>query len=673
MYVDCILPVPLNSLFTYRVPSGSGKVGRGMRVIVPFGKNKTYIALVAAIRETVDKQIRIKNIIEIIDRKPILLEFQFNLWQWISDYYFSPLGDIFKAAIPAEMKTEKGEQRYQRRMERNTRCLNTTTGTHFDCVNTLNEYQEKAHEEILESFKNHNVTLLHGITSSGKTEIYIHLIREQLKKGHQILYLLPEIALTVQIMQRLQKIFGNRLGIYHSKYSDAERVEIWHKQLSDAPYDVILGARSAVFLPFQRLGLVIVDEEHETSYKQQDPAPRYNARSVAIMMAQATKAKVLLGSATPSLETYYNAQIGKYGLVNLMHRYSDIQLPKIEIVDTKDLQRRKIMKGPFSPMLIHSMSQAFADGRQVILFQNRRGYAPIVECKDCGWIPRCGSCDVTLTYHRKSNMCECHYCGHTYKMPEVCPQCGGRHLIDKGFGTEKIEELISQIFPQIRIARMDLDTTKTRTAYEKLILDFSEGNTDLLIGTQMVSKGLDFDNVGVVGILDADSMLSYPDFRAYEHAFLMMSQVSGRAGRKQRRGEVILQTKSPQLPIISQVVENDYLQFYNSTLQERRQFHYPPYTHLIYIYIKHSNVDIVETASIEFASRLRQRYKERVLGPERPIVAKVKSHHIRKIVLKIENGISLSMARKNIVIVKEAILKDKQYNSLHIYCDADPL
>ena len=448
--------------------------------------------------------------------------------------------------------------------------LNHGGEPHLDKIQPLSVAQQDAYNQIQFSFLKKNVTLLHGVTSSGKTELYIHLIRQTLEKKQQVLYLLPEIALTVQIMSRLQRVFGDRLGIYHSKYSDAERVEIWQKQLSGHPYDVILGARSAVFLPFQNLGLVIVDEEHETSYKQQDPMPRYHARSAAIMLAQMfSSCRVLLGTATPSLETYHNAKTGKYGLVELTERYKGIELPEIQVVDIKDLRE------------------------QAILFQNRRGYAPMIECKQCGWVPHCQHCDVSLTLHRNLNQLTCHYCGNTYQVPVECPNCGCTQLQTRGYGTEKIEAEVHDIFPDARIARMDLDTTRSRQAYERIINDFSAGRTNLLIGTQMISKGLDFDKVSVVGILNADTMLNYPDFRAYEQAFMMMAQVSGRAGRKGKRGLVILQTKSSDLPLIAQVVHNDYTAFYRSLIAERQQFRYPPYYRLVYVYLKHRQDAIV--------------------------------------------------------------------------------
>lgn len=444
-------------------------------------------------------------------------------------------------------------------------------------VNPLNEHQQRAYHSILENFQSKNVCLLHGVTASGKTEVYIHLIEETIRQGKQVLYLLPEIALTAQITERLQRVFGSRLGIYHSKFPDAERVEIWQKQLSEADYDIILGVRSSVFLPFRNLGLVIVDEEHENTYKQQDPAPRYHARNAAIVLASMYGAKTLLGTATPSVETWHNATSGKYGLVELKERYKEIQLPEIIPVDIKELHRKKKMNGPFSPLLLQYIREALEQKEQVILFQNRRGFAPMIECNTCGWVPKCKNCDVSLTYHKGLNQLTCHYCGYTYQLPRICPACEGTDLRNRGFGTEKIEDDIKALFPDARVARMDLDTTRTRTAYERIISDFQQGKTDILIGTQMVSKGLDFDHVSIVGILNADTMLNYPDFRAYERAFQLMAQVAGRAGRKNKRGRVVLQTKSIDHPIIPQVIANDYEAMVGGQLAERQMFHYPPY------------------------------------------------------------------------------------------------
>ena len=536
----------------------------------------------------------------------------------------------------------------------------------------LNETQQEAYNQVLMQFMKKNVVLLHGVTSSGKTEIYIHLILKALQDHKQVLFLLPEIALTVQIMERLQRVFGSRLGIYHSKYSDAERVEIWKKQVSACPYDIIIGARSAALLPFKNLGLVIIDEEHETSYKQQDPAPRYHARSAAIMLASMYGAKTLLGSATPCMETYTNAKNGKFGYVRLDKRYKDIALPKIEVVDVKDMTRRKMMKGPFSPRLLEAIQESLDNNKQVILFQNRRGFVPIVECQDCGWIPKCEHCDVSLTMHKNINLLTCHYCGYTYAIPKACPKCGGIHLRGRGFGTEKIENQIMELFPEAKVARMDLDTTRTKNAYARIIEDFAYGKTNVLIGTQMITKGLDFDRVQLVGILDADSMLNYPDFRAYEHSYMMLQQVSGRAGRKGKQGLVILQTKSADLPVIEQVAANDSKTFYEDLDEERRLFNYPPYTRLIYVYLKHQHDNVVESAALMLGSILRGWFGERILGPDKPAVARVKSMCIRKIMIKLENGIDQKKVREYLRMAQKQILQDKQYAALQIFYDVDP-
>lgn len=757
-YADLILPLPLQGTFTYAVPAQMQAVVKvGMRVLVPFGRNKTYLGIVARLHDRQPQGYEVKPISQLMDGEPIVTPEQLKLWQWIADYYLSPIGDVYKAALPAGLKAEDGYRPKTETYIRLTPAYQNETALHValdilarapkqleaftaylelsgwdqveemrneqvdqiseitreellnashasattlqllekrgmletyeievgrlnhggeyhpELIKQLNEAQQTAYNQILMSMMKKPVTLLHGVTSSGKTEIYIHLIQQALERKEQVLYLLPEIALTVQMMQRLQRVFGNRLGIYHSKYSDAERVEIWQKQLSKNPYDVILGARSAVFLPFQKLGLVIVDEEHETSYKQQDPAPRYHARSAAIVLAQMYKARTLLGTATPSLESYHNAKTGKYGLVELKERYQGIELPEIQVVDIADLQHRKMMAGPFSPLLLNKVREALERGEQAILFQNRRGFAPLIECKQCGWVPHCQHCDVSLTYHRQMNQLTCHYCGFTYRVPTECPCCGSTELRTRGFGTEKIEEQVREVFPEARVARMDLDTTRTRNAYERIIMDFGAGRTNILIGTQMISKGLDFDKVSVVGILNADSMLNYPDFRAYEHAFMMMSQVSGRAGRKGKRGLVILQTKSKDVPVIQQVVRNDYLALYRDLIAERQAFHYPPYYHLVYVYLRHRSDDVVNTASIEMGSRLRQWFSGRVLGPDKPSVAKVKSQNIRKLVLKLENGIDMKKVREYLLLVQSQMLTDKRYNSLQIYYDVDPL
>lgn len=754
-YVDVILPLPLDGTFTYSVPDGmEGNVVPGVRLLVPLGKSKKYIAMATRLHD--DKPaFSCKPVEAVLDNTPSLLPQQMRLWQWIGYYYMAPLGDVYNAAMPGGLKsTEKFKPKMELYVElastyrseqalhvalnlvqralkqaktlttflslshwdsldgdtpregikkvtkeelmNESHCtaavvkalidrgilvtyqleigrLNTNGESHLDLIKPLSLAQQDAYNGILMQMMKKDVVLLHGVTSSGKTEIYIHLIRKAIEEHKQVLYLLPEIALTVQIMERLHRVFGDRLGIYHSKYSDAERVEIWQKQLSDHPYDVILGARSAVFLPFKNLGLVIIDEEHETSFKQQDPAPRYHARSAAIVLAKMYGAKTLLGTATPSMESYYNAQQGKYGLVELKTRYKGIQLPEIQVVDVKDLRRRKMMSGPFSPQLLAAVREALKNGQQAILFQNRRGFAPMVECKVCGWVPKCKNCDVSLTLHKSINLLTCHYCGYTYPVPTECPNCGSTEIMGRGFGTEKIEDQIAEIFPEAKISRMDLDTTRTRNAYERLIADFSEGRTNLLIGTQMVSKGLDFDKVSVVGILNADSMLNYPDFRAYEHAFMMMAQVSGRAGRKGKRGLVILQTKNPTLPVIGQVVHNDYAGLYQGILEERRTFHYPPFFHLINVYVKHKYDKVCEQASHELSKTLRSWFGGRVLGPDKPAVARVKTMNIRKIVIKLENGIDQQKVREYLKFAQQQMGKDPRYGALQIYYDVDPL
>lgn len=754
-YVDVILPLPLEGTFTYSVPEPMvAQVRMGVRVLVPLGRSKTYTAM--AVRLHSEKpEFETRPIIQVIDAEPVLIEQQLRLWQWISTYYMSPIGDVFKAALPAGLKAEenyrpktvrcvtlpanlrseqslhmaltilkralKQHQTFSTYLElshwseidgetppahiaeiacdelqnaanasdavlrqliqrnflelyhREVGRLNTTGEYHPERIQPLSPAQQAAEDSIQKQFNEKNVVLLHGVTSSGKTEIYIHLIKKAIDEGKQVLYLLPEIALTVQMTRRLQNVFGSRLGIYHSKYSDAERVEIWKKQLSSEPYDVILGARSAVFLPFTRLGLVIVDEEHETSFKQQDPAPRYHARSTAIMLARMYEgAKVLLGTATPSMESYHNACTGKYGYVQLTTRYKDVAMPEIRVVDTKDLYHRKMMRGAFSPDLLEAMRTALRNKKQVLLFQNRRGFAPMVECKVCGWVPKCKNCDVSLTYHRSMNLLTCHYCGYTYPVPKQCPNCESTELLGRGYGTEKIEDRVRELFPEARIARMDLDTTRSAGAYGRIIDDFSCGRTDILIGTQMITKGLDFSGVTVVGILNADTMLNYPDFRAYEQAFQMLSQVSGRAGRRDERGLVILQTKSADLPVIQQVVAGDFQTFARDLLEERSMFRYPPFYHLVYVYLRHRNEQLVDSAAIEMASRLRQAFADRVLGPDKPAVARVKTESIRKIVIKLEQGINLPLARQCMAEARTQLLQDKRYAAMTVFFDVDP-
>lgn len=819
-YVDVIVPLPIAGEYTYSLPPAlEGKVHGGCRVVVPFGPKKYYTAIVVSVHDSAPEAYETKDILEVLDERPVLLKRQFDFWQWVSDYYLCTIGDVYKAALPSGLKLESetmvvynpdfeasgplppkeqllldllsanpeqcvtqlekaagirnilpvvrsllekeavcikeelkrsykpkteirvrlaGNMRTEKALQFQMNMLDRPKtekqlavlmkyvelsgwngtgetlkevsrkrlteaagvspavldalvrkqvleiyssevgrldGGRYDTIplNPLSEAQRRAFYQIMSLFQTRNVCLLHGVTASGKTEIYIHLIEQAIQAGKQVLYLLPEIALTTQITERLRRVFGERLGIYHSKFPDAERVEIWNKQLSDRDYDVILGVRSSVFLPFRRLGLVIVDEEHENTYKQQDPAPRYHARSAAIMLASMFGAKTLLGTATPSLESYHNALSGKYGFVQLTERHQQIRLPQIELVDIKELARKKRMTAQFSPYLLQKIREALENREQVILFQNRRGFAPMIECRTCGWVPKCRNCDVSLTYHKGLNQLTCHYCGCTYPVPRSCPACGGVELVNRGFGTEKVEDDIKAIFPEARVARMDLDTTRTRSAYERIISDFQNGKTDILIGTQMVSKGLDFDRVSVVGILNADSMLNYPDFRSYERAFQLMAQVAGRAGRKNGQGVVVLQTKSPDLPLIREVMDNDYLRMYREQMEEREMFRYPPFYRLVYVYLKHRKEDVLDQAADWMAQCLRKGLGERILGPDKPPVARIQTLYIKKIVVKVEQQASMSKVRAYLRSVQQALMEDRRFRSLTVYYDVDPM
>ena len=818
-FVDVILPLPLPDTFTYRLsPEQEEHVQPGCRVVVPFGRKKFYTGIVCNVHCLKPTAYEVKEVVTILDERPILLPLQFKFWEWLAGYYLCTQGDVYKAALPSGLKLESEtivalnpdfeatgwlpereqhlldllsaepeqsvtqlekdsglknvlptvnallareaifvkeelKQSYKPKLETRVRLTPDANNEHrlhiffdelqrrapkqldllmkyleisgtlggserpvakrdllqragatpavfnglvargvFETYQTeigrldthllptevqppcqLSSPQQRAHDEIISALRKKNVCLLYGVTSSGKTEIYIHLIQEVLERGGQVLYLLPEIALTTQITGRLRRVFGSRLGIYHSKFPDAERVEIWQRQLSDHPYDVILGVRSSVFLPFQRLQLIIVDEEHEATYKQQDPAPRYHARNAAIVLASLCGAKTLLGTATPSLESWHNAETEKYALVTLSERHKAVRLPQIVPVDIRELRRKKRMTGSFSPLLLQHVREALERKEQVILFQNRRGFAPMIECHTCGWVPKCKNCDVSLTYHKGLNMLTCHYCGYTEPLPRRCPACDGTDLRARGFGTEKIEDEIKALLPEARVARMDLDTTRTRTAYERIINDFAEGRTDILIGTQMVSKGLDFERVSVVGILNADTLLNYPDFRAYERAFQLMAQVAGRAGRRDTQGLVILQTRNVTHPIIDQVIANDYESMAAGQLAERQAFHYPPYYRLIYVYLKHRREDVVEQMAQDMAGRLRNLFGNRVLGPDKPPVARIQTLFIRKIVLKVENNAPVARVRSLLTSVQRDVTSDERFKSGLVYYDVDPL
>ena len=818
-FADVILPLPLYKYFTYRIPDDMRScLQQGSRVVVPFGRKKYYTAIVAYLHDLAPVGYETKEIISLLDDKPVLRRPQLRFWEWIAEYYLCSVGDVYKAALPSGLKLESEttvtlngeyeeseEVRLKDRelilldtlsrngkmslseLERETGLKNILPVVRgllekealfvseqiknnykpktevyvrmsfppeekdllkevFDKVKSakkqevlllsyldlscfmrkgmyrevsrkdllersavsvsilnamiakgifvkykkevsrfaslslrlqdiaeLSEVQKRAYEQITDSFRTHDVTLLHGVTSSGKTEIYIHLIKQVVDAGRQVLYLVPEIALTTQLTTRLQRVFGDKLIIYHSKFSDKERVDIWNNLLNEKKSGIILGVRSSIFLPFRDLGLVIVDEEHENSYKQYDPAPRYHARNAAVVLASMHGAKTLLGTATPSIETYYNARQGKYGLVELLSRFEELELPLVEIADVKELRRKRRMSGNFSPVLIDKASQALKQGEQVILFQNRRGFAPLVECKECAWIPKCEHCDVSLTYHKRFNQLTCHYCGYTYEIPRVCPACGQPTIEIKGYGTERIEEDVQEYFPGYEAARMDLDTTRSRNSYEQIISDFEQQKTRILVGTQMVTKGLDFDHVSVVGILNADTMMNYPDFRAHERAYQMMAQVAGRAGRKNHRGTVVLQTSEPNHPLIRQVMDNDYEGMYKTQLSERKQFSYPPFFRLIYIYMKHKDEQILNSLSIQYARTLREVFGERVLGPDNPPVARVQSLYIRKIVLKVEVNASMIRVKEILRKVYENMLTDGRFKSLILYYDVDPM
>lgn len=818
LYIDVILPLPLGNTFTYLVPDEwTGKVSVGMRVVVPFGKKKMYTAIVGLIHSHKPELLyEAKEIICLLDDKPILQHPQLKFWQWISQYYQAYLGDVYQAAVPSGLKLESetqvrinvnfeggvelsdkeikildalsdGKIQSVTELEKLTGINNTLpllrilleknavevseeltekfrpkTETYvrltkfaekenslrnfFDelsktpkrldllmkfidlskCLNpklkqevskkelleksgassavfqglieknvletyqkeigrldfsqketqevfSLNDFQQQALSEIHLQFQEKPVVLLHGVTSSGKTEVYIHLINKILEEKKQVLYLVPEIALTTQLTSRLKRIFGNKLGVYHSKFSDSERVEIWNNVLNGKGYEVIIGVRSSIFLPFKQLGLVIVDEEHETSYKQFDPSPRYHARNAAIVLASMHNAKTLLGTATPAIETYYNAKNGKYGYVSLSQRFQELELPEILVVDTKEAYRKKEMTGHFTEPLLEKTQKALERNEQVILFQNRRGYAPFLECKACAYVPKCKNCDVSLTVHKYLNKLTCHYCGYTESVPQVCPVCKTPNLENRGFGTEKIEDEIKELFPSAKTARMDTDTTRNKKAYDKIITDFEQGKIDILVGTQMISKGLDFERVSLVGILNADNMINFPDFRANERAFQLMTQVSGRAGRKNKRGTVVLQTSNPQHPIISQVISNNFEGMVKNELVERKTYNYPPFTRLIEITIKHKDVNVMNQASETLAVQLRQLFGKRVLGPNVPPISRIQNFYIKNILLKLENEISSEQAKNIMQQIINELLSQKEFKSVRISLDVDPM
>jgi primosomal protein N' (replication factor Y) len=636
----------------------------GMRVLVPLGTKQMVGIVLREHTEPIPDAIRLRDVIMALDEQPAVNPAQLALWQWIADYYMCPIGDVMAAALPARVcdRTYSFSPVKKRRVR-----LPEYIGEIED-IHPLNDEQQRAKQEILQAWQTQETVLLHGVTASGKTEVYIHLIQEQLAQGHQVLYLVPEIALTTQLTDRLQRVFGDQVVVYHSRVSDGLRAEIYRQQLHPQPR-LIVGARSAVLLPFSGLGLVIVDEEHETSYKQQEPAPRYHARSAAIMLAHQLGAKVLLGTATPAVETYHNALSGKYGLVSMTRRYKDIELPKVTLIDLERQYHRREMYGHFSDPLVDRMREVLQAGRQVILFQNRRGYAPQLQCVSCGQPPRCPNCDVPLTLHMQAHELRCHYCGHARAIPSICPACGGELRV-RGFGTERLEDEVAQYFPEARVLRMDLDTTRQKTAYQDIIDRFARHECDILIGTQMVSKGLHFDDVGLVAVLSADHLLNQPDFRAYERAFQMLSQVAGRAGRKGQQGEVIIQTWQRDNGVLRHVLNHDYEALYQEQIAERRQFHYPPFYRIIELTLRHRDEQAVVEAARLLQRRLQGVFADRVSGVVVPSIARVQNQHIRLVRLRIEAGANIVRAKQ--MVAEQIDYVQTRHKRVQIIADVDP-
>ena len=631
MLAEIILPLPLAQTYTYIVPQEfENQVAAGQRVSVNFGAKKLYMGIVAKIFDGEHTK-NLKPILQILDNKPIITENQLKFWHQISEYYCAPLGDVYKAAVPALLRKEDTKKR------RNSRAVAQEID---EQARFLTAEQQICLQKIEEDFKEKNTVLLYGITSSGKTEIYIHLIIKALEQQSQVLLLVPEIGLTSQLVERLQRIFGEKLLAYHSKITDLQRAKIWNEFLQNTENKIVIGTRSSIFLPFKNLGLIIVDEEHDAAFKQNDASPRYNARSAAGFLGQIFGAKILLGSATPSIESYANAQFGKYGYAELTTRFLNIELPDILLIDINEMYYKKRMRGHFSLELIEKIEHTLAKKEQVILFQNRRGFSLAQECPDCGFVRKCPKCDVSLTWHKFTNSLSCHYCGYVVQNQRVCQNCGSVNLTNRGFGTEQVEQEAAALFPNAKIGRLDFDTTRKKAAFGEIIADFEQKNLDILVGTLMVSKGIDFSNVGLVGVMNADNLMNFPDFRAHENAFQTLVQVSGRAGRKSARGNVLIQTFSPQSTLLQCVQNNDYHQFFKTQMAERQIFTYPPYCRLMQLTLKHKNEDIVQKASEGLVEILAKHTVFSVLGPDNPPVSKVKNLFLRKILLKTNNSVS---------------------------------
>lgn len=665
-YADLIIPVAVAGTYTYFIPPGlSGKVRRGSLVTVPFGQNRSTTGLVVRLHESVPDGFTPRQIAELFADEACINERLTDFIMWISDYYMAYPGEAMKAAIPSADDLP-GRGTGKRRGSRK----NAYDGEVIMPLQ-LSPVQEKVYDTIKGSFREHDVVLLHGVTSSGKTEIYIHLMQEQLALGRQVLYMLPEIALTTQIIERLKRHFGDGIGVFHSRLTPAARRDVWSK-VQSGTLRAVLGVRSSLFLPFTDLGLIIVDEEHDSSYKQYDPAPRYHARDAAMMLSRIHGGKTLLGSATPSLESYHNATAGRYGFAELMTRHGEVLMPEMIIADTRFPARKGKPASHFSGRLLGAIEEALGNGEQVILFQNRRGFSPYLMCPACGWVPGCTNCSVSYTYHKSLNRMVCHYCGKSIWLPSGCPECGSETLTTKGFGTERIEEEIRLLFPSATVSRMDQDTTRKRTASASILSDFADGKTDILIGTQMISKGLDFERLTVVGILDADNMMHFPDFRAFERSFQLMEQVSGRAGRRTRRGRVIIQTADPNHIILRQVLKHDYKTMFTTQLEERSLFGYPPFTKIIRIVIRHRDPEELNVSSARLAGDLRRHLGSHVLGPEFPVVRQVQKWHIKTVMVKIGGTLSPSRVKEVIRKAVDDELRMPREGLLRIHADVDP-
>ena len=667
-YIDVILPLAIRDCYTYSIPDGLSMPAPGARVLVPLMRKQVRGIVLREHTEPVDADFaaKIKPILSVSETAPVVSAEQLALWQWMSSYYMCTLGEVMAAALPSGLDNRLLNPPKRRRAH-----LAPYDGP-IEPMHPLSPAQTKSVDEIVRFWaQGKDIVLLHGVTSSGKTDMYIHLIQSQLEKGKNVLYLVPEIALTTQLTSRLQHIFGDQLTVYHSRFTDAEREELYLASARPEPH-VVIGARSAIFLPIPNIGLVIVDEEHDPSYKQAEPAPRYHARAAAILLGQIHKAKVLLGTATPSVESYYLAQKGVYGLVSITERFGGVELPDIRLIDLKRQYERKEMYGHFSDPLVARIRETLADNKQVILFQNRRGYAPQLQCVSCGQPPRCVQCDVPMTLHLRAKELRCHYCGYHAPIPPVCPQCGGE-LKSVGFGTERIEDEIQALFPEARVLRMDLDSTRSKTAYQDIINAFSRHECDILVGTQMVTKGLHFDDVRLVAVLNADPLFNQPDFRAYERAFQMLEQVAGRAGRKGAKGEVWIQTFDTKNAVLEMVRNHDYEALYRQQTAEREMFHYPPFHRIIRIQMRDHNAARVQVVAMQLQAHLKQVFGARISSVIIPPVERVQAYTIRELNLRIEQGANIGEAKRRLKESIDYILSNSSNKNVKLIIDCDPI